>query len=93
MWKLCCRRIAFQKEMEVELGRVPDAKPASAESNPMSEYFARKATDMHVPGRVMLNTWRLVQREVTLTRYDFHFVMNHVLHRRLPWYSEQQVCE
>lgn len=38
-------------------------------------------------GRVVLNVWRLMRSEATLTQYTFEHCVYHVLHKRVPWFS------
>lgn len=39
----------------------------------------------------MLNVWQLLRYEVTLTHYSFEAVIYHVLHKRIPYFSQQQL--
>ncbi|KAF8795397.1 DNA polymerase zeta catalytic subunit like protein [Argiope bruennichi] len=40
-----------------------------------------------IPGRIVLNVWRLMRKEITLNVYTFENVYYHVLHKRTPKYS------
>ncbi|GIX95779.1 DNA polymerase zeta catalytic subunit, partial [Caerostris darwini] len=44
-----------------------------------------------VTGRIILNFWRLLTKEITLKSYTFEKVYHHVLHRRRPHYSFQDL--
>ncbi|GBM90804.1 DNA polymerase zeta catalytic subunit [Araneus ventricosus] len=42
---------------------------------------------INIPGRIVLNVWRLMRKEITLNVYTFENVYYHVLHKRTPRYS------
>jgi hypothetical protein len=65
----------------MELSRMPgDRLPLD---NPMAEYYSSMSTDLVVPGRVMLNGWRLMMKELPpMTQYDFHSVAYQVMRAR-----------
>ena len=43
----------------------------------------------HIPGRIMLNVWRLLKHEVALNIYTFENLAFHVLHQRIPLFNFQ----
>lgn len=52
----------------------------------------RKASVYRVTGRHMLNVWRLMREELSLTSYTFENIAYHVLHCRLePWNATEIV--
>lgn len=46
---------------------------------------------MNFTGRIMLNLWRLMRKEVALTSYTYESLCLHVLARRVPHYSSRQL--
>lgn len=40
-----------------------------------------------MPGRIVLNLWKVLRHELTLNIYTFENVYFHVLHRRIPKYD------
>lgn len=40
--------------------------------------------EIKIPGRIILDVWRLLRHEIALTSYTFENVMYHILHRRHP---------
>ncbi|OQV19264.1 DNA polymerase zeta catalytic subunit [Hypsibius exemplaris] len=58
---------------------------------PVAAWEARKMSEIHIVGRIVLNLWRLMRKEVTLTIYSFENVVFHVLNLRLCRYSEATV--
>uniref|UniRef100_A0A8D9BNJ6 DNA polymerase n=1 Tax=Cacopsylla melanoneura TaxID=428564 RepID=A0A8D9BNJ6_9HEMI len=46
-----------------------------------------KSVQLQVPGRIIINLWRLLRHEVTLQSYTFENIMYHVLHERVPLFS------
>jgi DNA polymerase zeta len=50
-------------------------------------YGFAHASGIHVPGRSVLNTWRILRSEVKSTSYTYESMVFHLLHRRVPHYS------
>ncbi|PRD33108.1 UNVERIFIED_CONTAM: Rev3l [Trichonephila clavipes] len=48
---------------------------------------------INIPGRIVLNLWRLLRKEITLNVYSFENVCYHVLHRRIPCYTPMKLTE
>ncbi|KAI5736796.1 hypothetical protein M8J76_007192 [Diaphorina citri] len=46
-----------------------------------------KNTQLQMPGRIVINLWRLLRHEVNLQSYTFENIMYHVLHERIPLHS------
>ncbi|XP_035205983.1 uncharacterized protein LOC118181018 isoform X2 [Stegodyphus dumicola] len=44
-------------------------------------------SEISICGRIVLNVWRLIRKEITLNVYTFENVYYHVLHRRTPLYT------
>ncbi|KAI8975441.1 hypothetical protein BDF20DRAFT_914372 [Mycotypha africana] len=66
-----------------ELSRVK----MSSDSIKRDTWGYQKASVYRVVGRHMLNVWRLMRSELTLTSYSFENVAYHLLHDRIPHYS------
>ncbi|XP_058450241.1 DNA polymerase zeta catalytic subunit [Malaya genurostris] len=71
------------------LSRVP-----TAEKVHVSEEEEQDLLEMHeysaglkIPGRILLDIWRLMRHEIALTSYSFENVMYHIMHRRVPRHS------
>jgi DNA polymerase zeta len=73
-------------DLSAELSRLYEQR-AKKESDPHG-YFSRHTSELMVPGRVVLNVWRLLRHELALTSYTLENTAFHVLHRRLPRYSQ-----
>lgn len=50
-----------------------------ADENAGAKYYRRKGADIKVPGRHVLNLWRVVRKEVKLASYSLHGVAQEVL--------------
>ncbi|GAV08433.1 hypothetical protein RvY_18121-1 [Ramazzottius varieornatus] len=59
----------------------------------VAAWEARKMSEIHLVGRVVLNLWRLMRSEVTLTIYTFENVVHHVLNVRLYLYSHDTMTQ
>jgi len=69
-------------------------KPSSnSEPSPAVEYAKRYTTELNVIGRIILNTWRIIQHEVALTSYTFENTFYHVLHQRTAKHSFQTLTK
>lgn len=44
-------------------------------------------SDLTIPGRIVLDFWRLLRHEIALQSYTFESIVYHVLHERVPLYS------
>nr|CAD7400920.1 unnamed protein product [Timema cristinae] len=69
------------------VSRVPLAVRDSFMTNSQEE------GEMKVAGRVVLNVWRLMRNEVSLTSYTFENVMYHVLHQRVALHSFKSLSQ
>ncbi|KAG9286506.1 hypothetical protein G9A89_014672 [Geosiphon pyriformis] len=49
----------------------------------------RKASAIHVVGRHVLNIWRIIRGQMDLNIYTYQNVVWHLLHERVPHYSNQ----
>lgn len=78
---------ALQLDINALVSRIPaQATDAPKEDNVQSEYAARHTSELRVPGRVILNVWRLMRKELSLTSYSYESVAFHILHKRVPTY-------
>ncbi|XP_050100857.1 DNA polymerase zeta catalytic subunit [Anopheles aquasalis] len=75
------------------LSRVP-----TLEKVHVSEEEQQELLEMHeysaglkIPGRILLDIWRLMRHEIALTSYTFENVVYHILHRRVPCHSYRQL--
>lgn len=49
--------------------------------------------ELYISGRILLNAWRILRGEITLTGYAFENVFYHVLKRRLAKFSHQTLTQ
>ncbi|XP_065090214.1 DNA polymerase zeta catalytic subunit-like [Ochlerotatus camptorhynchus] len=75
------------------LSRVP-----TAEKVHVSEDEEQELLEMHeysaglkIPGRILLDIWRLMRHEIALTSYSFENIVYHILHRRVPRHCFRQL--
>lgn len=69
------------------ISRVPFHKRSSQEPQAHA-YNEAHSCDIVIPGRVVINLWRVVRGDVDKMRiYSFEAACLHILHRRLPRYS------
>ena len=85
--------VKCKKNLSVQLSRVQcsegeDSVDPKAWS---SSYDAANTSEIVVGGRVVLNLWRVMRGELTLTSYSFENVCFHLLHQRVPAYTPWQL--
>jgi DNA polymerase zeta len=56
-----------------------------------AKYFQRKGADIKIPGRHVLNLWRIVRNEIKLDSYTLEGVALSVLNVSLPKHDEYQI--
>ncbi|GAB1609202.1 hypothetical protein Ahia01_001205700, partial [Argonauta hians] len=77
-WGYLLQRAAFLSiELAASISRIPNTKDAQF----------REDFDIKLPGRVVLDLWKILRHEVTLNIYTFENVYYHLLHRRIPCYT------
>lgn len=71
-----------------------DIKPAQNQFEAKKDNFdldhsfrANPIFHLKVPGRIVLNFWRILRREVTLNNYSYENCHFHILHERVPKHS------
>jgi DNA polymerase elongation subunit (family B) len=52
-----------------------------------SAYNRRKSSDLRISGRIVMNIWRIMRKELKLNVYTLENVVFHTLQERLPHYS------
>lgn len=57
--------------------------PEDYEMGDMGDYYS----EVKIPGRILLDVWRLMKSEIALTSYTFENIAYHVLHRRYQKHS------
>ncbi|KAI8520921.1 error-prone translesion synthesis [Branchiostoma belcheri] len=67
------------------LSRVPaDAAKESTFSSDQDEWGADQMSEINIVGRIVINVWRLMRRELALNNYTFENVAFHAMHQRVP---------
>jgi DNA polymerase zeta len=81
------RGYVFNMNLNNALSRMPSEKAEREnvqrpvdedEQNDMGDYYS----EQRIPGRILLDVWRLMKHEIALTSYTFENISYHVLHRR-----------
>ncbi|KAJ2888498.1 DNA polymerase zeta, partial [Coemansia asiatica] len=86
-------RYAFNKHLDVELGRViarsrlrnRDTDDRTVQNR--AEWGRRKSSEFRVTGRHLISIWRLMRGELALTSYTLENIVWHVLNERCPYFS------
>ncbi|XP_077158008.1 DNA polymerase zeta catalytic subunit isoform X2 [Paroedura picta] len=75
------------------ISRVPDDKKENRFAPEQDEYGSDTMSEINIVGRVVLNIWRIMRNEVTLTNYTFENVGFHVLHQRFPLFTSRVLSD
>lgn len=74
------------------LSRVPTQKMRDYVDEDKDQ-FTDLDVEMKLCGRILLDVWRLMRSEIALTSYTFENVMYHILHKRCPQHSYQNLTK
>lgn len=82
-------------DLHVGLSRAPMGPGAShiPSSQDGGEADASHASDVTITGRVVLNIWRIMRKELTLNIYTFENIYFHVMHQRIPLFAFKTLTE
>lgn len=75
------RGYVLSLNLNQELSRITEVE----KRNPNKDEV--QSTTLQIPGRIVINLWRLLRHEVNLQSYTFENIMYHVLHERIPLHS------
>ncbi|XP_059486071.1 DNA polymerase zeta catalytic subunit isoform X2 [Neocloeon triangulifer] len=83
------------------ISRVPKTKTNEVRQMDMSQGAIVEYSDLKIPGRIVLNLWRIMRNEIALQNYSLESVTYHLLKQRIPqhpaslllsWWSEVRRC-
>ena len=69
---------------QANISRFPEETKDIKDETGVSNWWVTTSNEIQLAGRVIINLWRLMRTEVSLTNYSFENVAYHVLHERLP---------
>ncbi|KRY60552.1 DNA polymerase zeta catalytic subunit, partial [Trichinella britovi] len=88
-WGYLFERASFLgMDMCTRCSRIPDKNKQSRSSSD-DDWWSM--ANIHVAGRIVLNLWHIMRSVVTLGIYTFENVVFHVLRKRVPFYSFEQL--
>ena len=82
---LCQQDLSFLLSRRVNLPR----RDHPARDQRQNAWGLKQSTAIDISGRVVLNLWRLMRSELSLTSYSFESIAFHVLHVRVPKFSNR----
>ncbi|KAI8584678.1 hypothetical protein K450DRAFT_217450 [Umbelopsis ramanniana AG] len=87
-WGYIIERCVNQYEINLidELSRI---KPGAVHAPRSDAWGYRKAAIFRIVGRHLLNVWRVMRSEIDLTSYRYENIVFHLLHNRVPHYSNK----
>ncbi|KAJ8385944.1 hypothetical protein AAFF_G00179060 [Aldrovandia affinis] len=87
------RASALGVDLCQQLSRVPGDSKENRFLAERDEYGADTMTEINIVGRIVINLWRIMKTEATLTTYSFENVAFHILHQRFPLYSPRTLSD
>ncbi|XP_025040532.2 DNA polymerase zeta catalytic subunit isoform X2 [Pelodiscus sinensis] len=87
------RAAALNVDLCQMISRVPDDKKENRFAAEQDEYGSDTMSEINIVGRIILNLWRMMRNEVTLTNYTFENVGFHVLHQRFPLFTSRVLSD
>lgn len=90
---MVCLSIGVGIDLEDQISRAP----SRTTSGGTDQWSLRTSSALKVVGRHVLNVWRIMRSEQSLTRYSFEHVTFHLLQRRsvivvLLFYRDSHYC-
>ncbi|RKP26760.1 hypothetical protein SYNPS1DRAFT_13724, partial [Syncephalis pseudoplumigaleata] len=85
-WNYLAKRAqeAFGMPFCLMIGRVALSPSSSRVDRDMSRWRSSRSPELYVPGRHVLNAWKIMRSELSITDYTFESVVFDVLHIRIP---------
>ena len=74
---------AFQEfDLCAAISRVRSKIGRTRHAREDDDWGYKKASSVHIDGRIVLNIWRLMRAELNLTSYTLENLVYHILHQR-----------
>ncbi|KAJ3371311.1 DNA polymerase zeta, partial [Kappamyces sp. JEL0680] len=89
---LVARAKKYEFDLLASLSRIIPKYTRSHGSREQDEWGFKKQSSLHTAGRIFLNIWRIMRKELTLVSYSLENVVFHVLHQRIPKYTYDQLA-
>jgi DNA polymerase zeta len=84
--------LEYELDMGVLISRIlPEFQRPGKSTAELDEWNVRKQSSLTSPGRIFLNIWRLMRTQLTLTSYTIENCVFHVLHKRIPKFSQKDL--
>ena len=84
---ICRRAIHLNIELPTKISRVPDRPKDSRFGGPNGA--SDIDSELNIAGRILLNLWRLMRSELTLTHYSFENVIFSLFKKRVPKFTHE----
>lgn len=81
------RASALNVDLCQQMSRIPEDHNGNQFSADKDEYGAETMSEINIVGRIILNVWRMMKSEASLTNYTFENVAFHILHKRFPLFT------
>ena len=82
----------IHRNLCMELGRISTDSYTDDDIR-RDEWGFTHGTGIKIPGRIILNLWRILRGEVKANIYTFENMVYHILHKRIPYYNEEIITK
>ena len=83
----------FNRDICLELSRVVPDFSNSHSLKEEDEWGHVKQSSLYTSGRIFLNVWRIMRKELALTSYTLENIVFHILHQRIPKFTNQTLSQ
>jgi DNA polymerase zeta len=70
--------------------KLPESQRVNRDND---EWGRKKQSNLACVGRIILNVWRIMRKCLNLTSYTLENIVFHVMHQRIPFFSDSQLTE
>uniref|UniRef100_A0A060T9Z7 DNA polymerase n=1 Tax=Blastobotrys adeninivorans TaxID=409370 RepID=A0A060T9Z7_BLAAD len=84
---------AYDDDFSILLGRLSPRPNGGGTILRGSKWGLRHTNDLTVPGRYVINIWRILRSELNLLQYTLENVVFQTLHKRIPHYANEDLTK
>ncbi|ORY22294.1 DNA/RNA polymerase, partial [Neocallimastix californiae] len=85
--------LIYQKNLTKYLSRIESENKESSFDQEKDEWGYKKSSTIHIPGRIVLNIWRLMKAEYDLISYSVENLVSLILDKRIPHFTNETLIK
>ncbi|ORX46867.1 DNA/RNA polymerase, partial [Piromyces finnis] len=83
----------YSKNLTKYFSRITTSNLESSFDQEKDEWGYKKTSSIHIPGRIVLNIWRLMKAEYDLISYSIENITNIIFKERIPHYTSETLMQ